>query len=168
MEVYLIRHAIAEDRENWNEPDERRPLTNDGEKKMRRVARGLRMLDIDFTHLYSSGFTRAQQTADIVRKVLKLEGIRETDALTPDAAPRAILPVLNELPANAVVGLVGHEPHMSTLLSFLLAGQRGSFAIFKKGGIACVEVNHPIEPGKAVLRWLLEPRQLMKIGAEKK
>jgi phosphohistidine phosphatase SixA len=56
---------------------------------------------------------------------------------------------------------------MSTLLSFLLSGQRGSFVIFKKGGIACVEVNHPVEGGKATLRWMMEPRQLMKIGEVK-
>jgi len=164
MEIYLIRHAIAEDRENWNEPDELRPLTKDGEKKMRRVAQGLRALDPKFTHLYSSGLTRARQTAEIVRKALKLEDIRETEALTPDAAPQEILPVLNELPANAVAGLVGHEPHMSSLLGFLLTGQRGSFAVFKKGGIACVEVNHPVDAGKATLRWMMEPRQLMALG----
>jgi len=164
MEVYLIRHAIAEDRENWNEPDELRPLTKEGEKKMRRVVQGLRTLDPEFTHLYSSGLTRALQTAEIVRKALNLEDIRETEALTPDAAPQEIMPVLNELPANAVVGLVGHEPHMSALLSFLLAGHRGSFAIFKKGGIACLEVNHPVDAGRATLRWMMEPRQLMWIG----
>ncbi len=168
MEIYLIRHAIAEDRENWNEPDELRPLTKEGEKKMRRVAQGLRALDPEFTHLYSSGLTRAQQTAEIVRKALKLEGIREAEALIPNAAPQEILPVLNELPANAVVGLVGHEPHMSSLLGFLLTSQRGSFAVFKKGGIACLEVNHPVDSGKATLRWMMEPRHLMRIGEGEK
>jgi phosphohistidine phosphatase len=167
MEIYLIRHAIAEDRENWHESDDLRPLTKEGGKKMQRIARGLRALDVEFTHLYSSGLTRALQTADFVRKALSLEDIRETEALTPDAAPQDILPVINELPADAVVGLVGHEPHMSTLLGFLLTGQRGSFAIFKKGGIACLEANHPVEPGKAMLKWMLEPRQLMAIGKVK-
>ena len=164
MEIYLIRHAIAEDRENWDEPDELRPLTKEGEKKMRRVAQGLRALDPEFTHLYSSSLTRARQTAEIVRKALKLEDIHETETLTPDAAPQEILSVLNELPANAVVGLVGHEPHMSSLLGFMLTGQRGNFAVFKKGGIACLEVTHPVESGKATLRWMMEPRQLMALG----
>lgn len=168
MEIHLIRHAIAEDRENWNEPDELRPLTKEGEKKMRRVARGLRLLDIEFTHLYSSGLTRALQTADIVRQALKLEDLRETDALTPGAAPREILPVLNQLPTDAIVGLVGHEPHMSTLLGFLLTGQRNSFVVFKKGGIACLETPHPVEPGRAMLRWMLEPGQMMRIGEGKR
>lgn len=164
MEIYLIRHAIAEDRENWNKPDELRPLTKEGEKKMRRVAQGLRALDPEFSHLYSSGLTRAQQTAEIVRKAMKLEDIRETEALIPNAAPQEILPVLNELPANAVVGLVGHEPHMSSLLGFLLTGQRNSFVLFKKGGIACLEVNHPVVASKATLRWMMEPRQLIALG----
>jgi phosphohistidine phosphatase len=164
MEIYLIRHAVAGERENWHKPDELRPLTPQGEKKMRRIANGLLSLDVEFTHLYSSGLTRAAQTADIVRKALKFERLRETEALTPDAAPQDILPVLNALPANAVVGLVGHEPHLGYLLSFLLTGQHGSFAIFKKGGMARLDAEAPVEPGRVMLRWLLEPNQLMAIG----
>lgn len=164
MEIYLIRHGIAEDRESWSETDDLRPLAKEGRKKMRRIAGGLRALNVDLTHLYSSSLLRALQTGDIVRKALRLDDIRETEALAPDAAPQDVLPVLNELPQNAVVGLVGHEPHLSSLLGLLLTGQRGSFAVFKKGGIACVEVAAPVAPGKATLRWMLEPRQLMKIG----
>ena len=164
MEIYLIRHAIAEERENWHQSDDLRPLTERGEKKMQRAARALRAMEAEFTHLYSSPLTRAMQTADIVRKASKLELIHQTDALTPEAPAQAILPVLNNLPANAVVGLVGHEPHLGHLLSFLLSGQPASFAVFKKGGMACLESEVPVQAGRAILRWLLEPAQLVAIG----
>jgi len=164
MEIYLIRHAIAEERETWNKPDELRPLTPRGEKKMQRVARGLRAVDVELTHLYSSPLIRAKQTAEIVRKVFRIKEIKETEALVPSAAPEQILPVLNELPADAVVGLVGHEPHLGDLFTFLLSRQRQSFVIFKKGGIACLEAETPVDAGKAMLRWMIEPNHLMAIG----
>lgn len=167
MEIYIIRHAIAEERETWDKPDELRPLTPRGHKKMQRSARGLRALDVKLTHLYSSPLTRAMQTAEIVQKSLKVESIQQTDALSPEAPPQAIVPVLNELPGNAAVGLVGHEPHLSHLLSFLLTGLRQGFATFKKGGVACLEAEIPVQPGKAILRWLLEPNQLVEIGDRK-
>ena len=164
MEIYLIRHAIAEERENWNKPDELRPLTPQGEKKMQRIVRGLRALDVELAHLYSSPLVRAVQTAEVVRSALKITSIEQTEAMLPGASPQSLLPVLNELPADAAVGFVGHEPHLGYLLSFLLSGQRAPFAAFKKGGVACLEGEKPAEPGKFALRWMLEPNHLVAIG----
>ena len=164
MEIYLIRHAIAEEREDWNKPDELRPLTPQGEKKMQRIARGLRALDVELSHLYSSPLVRAVQTAEIVRRALKIDSIVQTEAMLPGASPQSLLSVLNELPADATVGFVGHEPHLGYLLSFLLSGQRASFAAFKKAGVACLEADKPAEAGKFALRWMLEPNHLVAIG----
>ena len=44
MRLLIIRHAIAEDRDVWAETgksDDARPLTDDGARKMTRVAGGL-------------------------------------------------------------------------------------------------------------------------------
>jgi phosphohistidine phosphatase len=164
VEIYLIRHAIAAEREDWNKPDELRPLTPQGEKKMQRIARGLRALNVEFSRLYSSPLVRATQTAEVVRKALRINSIEQTDAMLPEASPQALLSVLNELPADAIVGFVGHEPHLGYLLSFLLSGQRAPFAAFKKGGVACLEGEKPAEAGKFALRWMLEPNHLVAIG----
>jgi phosphohistidine phosphatase len=84
--------------------------------------------------------------------------------LVPAADPAAIIPFLNKLPDNADVALVGHEPHVSDLLSHLLTGQHKNFATFKKGGVALLEGVAPLRPGSLTLRWLMEPNHLVAIG----
>ncbi|MDZ7344985.1 MAG: phosphohistidine phosphatase SixA [candidate division KSB1 bacterium] len=164
MEIYLIRHAIAMNREEWTKSDDLRPLTEKGQQKMEKIAAGLAAMEIDFTHLFTSPLVRAKQTAEIVQKILQIEAMEETDLLVPSADPAAMIPFLNKLPDNAEVALVGHEPHVSALLSYLLSGQHKNFATFKKGGVAMLEGTTPLRAGHLILRWLLEPNHLVAIG----
>ncbi len=164
MELYIIRHAIAALREEWTGSDDKRPLTEKGKRKMEQITRGLAAMEIDFTHIFSSPLVRAQQTAEILQQVLKFDHVDETDLLVPSADPAAMIPFLNKLPDNAEVALVGHEPHLSELLSYLLSGEHKNFAAFKKGGVAMLEGYAPLRAGKLILRWLLEPNHLVAIG----
>jgi phosphohistidine phosphatase len=164
MEIYIIRHAIAMNREEWSQSDDLRPLTEKGKQKMEKIARGLAAMEIDFTHIFTSPYVRARETAEIVQKILKIDTLDETDLMTPSADPAAMAPFLNKLPDNADVALVGHEPHVSDLLSYLLTGQHKNFAMFKKGGVALLEGTVPLRPGNLVLRWVLEPNHLVAIG----
>lgn len=164
MKIYIVRHAIAELRENWQDPDEQRPLTAKGRKKMARIVTGLRRLEVELTHLYASPLVRAQQTAEIVQEGLKIKQIATTDLLVPEADPAQILSFLNEHDDAAALALVGHEPHVSALLAFLATGRREIFALFKKGGMALLEGDKPLQPGHLLLRWFMEPGQLMMIG----
>jgi phosphohistidine phosphatase len=164
MEIYIVRHAIAMERDEWTGSDDKRPLTEKGKKKMEQIARGLAAMEIDFTHIISSPLVRAQQTAEILQNVLKIDHLDETDLLIPSADPAAIIPFLNKLPDSAEVALVGHEPHVSALLSYLLSGRQTNFAAFKKGGVAMLEGETPLRPGHFILYWLLEPNHLVAIG----
>jgi phosphohistidine phosphatase len=164
MEIYIIRHAIAMEREEWAGSDDKRPLTEKGKTKMEQIAAGLAAMEIDFTHIFSSPLVRAQQTAEILKNVLKIDHLDETDLLVPAGDPAAIIPFLNKLPDSADVALVGHEPHVSELLGYLLSGQHKSIAVFKKGGAAMLEGVAPLRPGSLTLRWLLEPNHLVAIG----
>jgi phosphohistidine phosphatase len=59
------------------------------------------------------------------------------------------------------LGLVGHEPDMGQLASFLLGCQTQSLQL-KKAGIALLELDEPLlEPGAAQLRLLLSPKVLL-------
>ena len=164
MQIYIIRHGIAALRETWDKPDEERPLTKKGRKKTRQIARGLRAMGVQPTRLYTSPLLRALETAEIMKKRLKLEHLQETELLSGDAEPAAMIPLLNEHDNDAAIALVGHEPHLSELLCYLLAGDDRYFATFKKGGVALIEGEAPIKPGSLMLRWLLEPNQLIAIG----
>jgi phosphohistidine phosphatase len=164
MEIYIIRHAIAMERDEWPGSDDQRPLTEKGKKKMEQIARGLAAMEIDFTNIFSSPLVRARQTAEILKNILKIDHLDETDLLIPAADPAAMMAFLNKLPDNADVALVGHEPHVSELLSYLLGGQHKSFTTFKKGGVAMLEGFAPLRAGNLSLRWLLEPNHLAAIG----
>ncbi len=164
MELYIVRHAIALERDEWTGSDDKRPLTEKGQKKMAQIAQGLAAMEIDFTHIFSSPLVRAQQTAEILQKVLKSDYVDETDLLIPSGDSAAMIPFLNKLPDNAEVALVGHEPHVSELLSYLLSGQQKSFAPFKKGGVAMLEGFAPLRAGQLSLRWFMEPNHLVAIG----
>lgn len=164
MLVYLIRHGLAGDRRTWSGPDDLRPLTPDGVTKMERVARGLKALDVKLDALWSSPLVRARETAEIVQAALGLERLEFTDLLHHSSRPEDMLPFLARLPKGSAVGLTGHEPHLSLLLAFLLTAELRPFAPFKKGGVACVEVDHPIRAGRCALRWLMTPKQLALLG----
>ena len=50
--------------------------------------------------------------------------------------------------------LVGHDPDFSEVLSEL-CGATG--LVMKKGALATLEIEPPLRPGSATLRWLLPP-----------
>ena len=164
MQIYIVRHALAELRENWEQPDEARPLTKKGRKKMARVARGLFNLQTKISHLYASPLVRAVQTAEILAERFKLKPAAQTELLVPEASPELILPFLNQHEEDDALALVGHEPHVSALLAFLLTGETRAQVPFKKGGVALLEASKPVRAGQCALCWLMEPGQLAALG----
>src|SRR5215467_8892001 len=73
-EIYILRHGIAVERGTGGYTnDSERPLTDEGSKKMRRIARMLRKFELSFDLILSSPYVRARQTAEIVAKGLKAQ-----------------------------------------------------------------------------------------------
>src|SRR5436190_1246413 len=69
MQLLIVRHGIAEERETWApRNDDLRPLTEEGKKKMKEAAKGLHALVPKLEVLASSPLTRAVQTATILAK----------------------------------------------------------------------------------------------------
>jgi phosphohistidine phosphatase len=59
------------------------------------------------------------------------------------------------------VALVGHEPNLSTLLAYLVAGTEDAFVSeLKKGAVACIGFEDEPRAGDAVLLWLAQPKLL--------
>ena len=69
-ELYILRHGIAVEPGTPGIPDDERPLTPKGEKRMRQIARGLRKLDLKLDRIVTSPLPRARATAEIVADVL--------------------------------------------------------------------------------------------------
>jgi phosphohistidine phosphatase len=166
MNLYIIRHAIAVDEGSPEyEEDSQRPLTDKGKKKMRQIAKGLRVLGADFDLILSSPYERAKETAEILADVFKIKAdIAFSDNLTPMGEPDLLISEMNEkYSANSIV-LVGHEPHLTALISLLVSDNAGVDLSLKKGGVCRLSADDLHHTRKATLEWLLTPGILVEIG----
>jgi phosphohistidine phosphatase len=166
MDLYLIRHATAAwDPARW--PDDRdRPLTADGEKRFSRAARGLRSLVPSVDVLLSSSFVRAWRTAEILNREAGWPKPVRAEALESGRAPAEVLQALQPHSNATAVTLVGHEPNLHELASYLLTADTGHVQlVLKKGGVVRLEVDTALRPGSALLVWLLAPKILRAIGS---
>lgn len=167
MNFLVIRHAIAEDREAWaltGVPDEQRPLTDEGRKKMKRAVRGLERVVERIDVLATSPWVRAVQTAEIVARRYDDVPLAQIDQLLPDRQHPDFLDWLKRLDQTEVVAVVGHEPHLSELISWLLTARVEPLLELKKGAACMLSFPQAPEAGKAKLVWLLTPAQLRRIG----
>jgi phosphohistidine phosphatase len=166
VKLLIIRHGPAGDSAAWEaegRDDRLRPLTPEGKKEMGRVAAGLAILVEDIKVLASSPLTRAMQTAEIVASEYQCE-IVSSEALATGHDPEEAVRWLREQRPDLTVGLVGHEPHLSTLVGYLLTGKRASFLSLKKGGACLLKMTEPVQPSGGSLAWLLTPRALRLLG----
>lgn len=169
MNLLVIRHAIAEDKEAFaasGRSDDQRPLTKEGRSKMRRAAEGLRLACPRVVVLASSPLLRARETADIVAPVFGISKVEVVDALRPDRPFEELTAWLRRRAApngetvDTTVAVVGHEPHLSGLVTWLMTATTESRIELKKGGACLLRFDDAVAAGAAVLRWALTPAQL--------
>jgi len=165
-EVYLVRHAIAEERDAGRWPDDSlRPLTAEGAERFRRAARGLGKLVPTVGRVLSSPYARAWQTAEILTHEVDWPAPEAADELAAIRPARDPAQLLRQLAGPASLALVGHEPQLSSLASLLLAKEDDALHLeLKKGGVIAVAYAEP-EPGTARLRWAATPKLLRTVGA---
>ncbi len=97
MELYLLRHAIAEEPSSARYSDDSlRPLTQEGIEKMRQAATGAKKLEIEIDLILSSPFVRAKQTAEIfAESFAATKKINLTPHLEPIAPFQSLIAELN-------------------------------------------------------------------------
>ncbi len=169
MILYIIRHAIAEQAgsDSSEQQDSQRALTDEGRKKMRRIAQGLKELGAQIDLILTSPYVRAADTADIVAKKLDLDSDKlvEMPNLSPLGQPEQLMNEINQNYGQLQnIALVGHEPSLSRLISVLLSGDPTLPIILKKGGVCRLSLDKLIYGRCATLEWLLAPSQLAEIG----
>ncbi|MGH7519929.1 MAG: SixA phosphatase family protein [Gemmatimonadales bacterium] len=161
MQLLVVRHAIAEERETWAPRDDSlRPLTEEGKKKMKEAAKALRSLVPRLDVLATSPLTRAAQTAEIIAKVYGKAEPVSVDALAPGQRPPALASWLRTQAVEKTVAIVGHEPGLGAAASWFAAGTERSFLDLGKGGACLLDLGERIEAGAAMLVWALRPSQL--------
>jgi phosphohistidine phosphatase len=166
MDLFILRHGIAEAR-GTPAPggDSQRRLTAVGKSKIRRAARGMKALELDFDLILSSPYLRASETAGIVSDVFGLEAkLVLSTALAADGNPKELLDQLKQdYPKRKRILLVGHEPYLSRLISLLISGDTAIAITLKKGGL-CKLSTAALHYGRcATLEWLLTPSQMRSV-----
>jgi phosphohistidine phosphatase len=167
MQLLVIRHAIAEDKKVFaktGRPDAERPLTRQGRTAMARVANGLRQRVRSIDVLAASPLVRAAQTASIVAKEYGGLSIDTVPALTPGSAPAPFAAWLRTQRDAETMAIVGHEPHLGMLLTWLISGRRDSHVTLEKGGACMLEIDGRPGARCATLEWLLPPDVLARLA----
>lgn len=165
MDLYLVRHALAEPRDSDRWPgDFLRPLTPVGIRVFRGVAHGLSKLGIEVDDVLSSRYARAWTTAEILQCEAHWPAPVACTALEPGSQVSAAVEATGAL-ASSAVALVGHEPQLSMLASLLLSGDENRISLkLRKGGIVHLRVTSPMRSGEAELRWSVTPKVLQQIA----
>lgn len=165
MRLYIVRHAIAEERDPEMWPDDGlRPLTADGKRKFRDAARGLQRIAPEVDVLLTSPYVRTRETAEILELATGWPIAEPCDELMPGFEAPAVVDALRDRGGD-VVAVVGHEPGLSELASYLLTGDPMSIAIsFKKGATLSLVASGGLMPSGCELDWLMQPRTLRRLA----
>jgi len=166
MKLLIVRHGQAGDREEFaatGQPDDVRPLTKDGVREMNNVARALRRLLPQIDTLATSPLLRARQTAEAIAREYDLP-IVETNALKAESPVGEFEAWARRNATGDVTAIVGHEPHLSGLVAWLIAPSGDAQVELKKAGACLLEFDALPERGAGTLRWLFTPRLIRRLS----
>ena len=165
MQLYIVRHGIAIDREDPKCPAEaERYLTEEGVEKTKQVAKGVAALGVTGDLLITSPYVRAVQTAEIFADALDYarQKIRRNEMLLPGSEPTLLFRELAREKQAATIFLFGHAPHLDGLIAAAL-GSKKHLTSLKKAGVALIELKR-ISPPMGALTWLAIPKMLRRAG----
>jgi len=168
MYLFIIRHAVAEEREEFakkNADDSLRPLTSKGRKKHQKMILSLEKEFDKLDLIVTSPYLRAKQSAQILSELTEGAKIVESAELVPHAPPQALMKWLKtHCGGHKKVAVVGHEPHITSFVSYILSGNDNeSFIEMKKSSVALVEIGsfEDLTPSKAKLQWMVSPKVII-------
>ena len=178
MELYLIRHGIAEERE-LGIKDEERSLTKEGRQKTEKVAQKLVKLGFNFELILTSPLVRARQTAEILLAARLSSQLEESSYLAPDGDISSWIKDWlkpKNFSQNIQLALVGHEPDLSNWAEILLWGseipsggsqikelsEAKAGLVLKKAGMIGIKLPETGTPlGRSQMFWLTPPKYLL-------
>jgi phosphohistidine phosphatase len=165
MQLLLVRHAIAQERDPRRWPDDSaRPLSPEGELRARQACAGVRRVLPRPLRLYTSPLLRTRQTALLLSRYAGWPRALDCAALRPATRPEELFAQLRR--AGQCIGLVGHEPDLGEFLAACL-GARAAFA-FKKMGVAQVSFRGSVRAGRGELLCFLPPKVLRAAGSARR
>ncbi len=147
MDLILWRHADAED----GAPDLARPLTAKGRRQAEEIAAWLDARLPRHARILVSPALRAQETARALNRTFEI-----AEALAPGSTVAAVLGAAKWPNARDAVVVVGHQPTLGGLVSFLIAGREDYWTVKKsalwwlsnrdRGGHTAVAIRAVMDP----------------------
>lgn len=160
----MLRHGDAVPRGTPGYPNDDRPLTEEGIKKLTESAKGIARIVESFDIIISSPLIRALDTAKITAETVGYEKeIPTTEYLIPGNPMRSLFNFLKEYNNKEKLLLVGHEPQLGYLASYLL-GIEEHVIEFKKGGMCRIDIPSFPPEKNGVLVWHLTQKHLTELG----
>jgi len=156
MLLHLLRHADAGDPAAWEGPDAARPLSDKGRNQSKRLGKFLAGIEFSGEPFITSPKVRAAETAELAAGPLKAK-VDKDERLAGELTLETIEAVLRDARDPERPVLVGHDPDFSELLA-VLCGAAG--VSMRKGTLARIEIERPLQAGAGTLRWLIPPDAL--------
>ena len=167
-ELYILRHGIAVEHGAPGTPDDERPLTPRGRRRMRQIARGLRRLELGLDRIVTSPLPRARSTAEIAAEELGAEDLlEEAEVLRAGSDAPAIRDWLRTR-TEARLMIVGHNPALSDLIALLVLGDGNRswpgprLCELKKGGLAAL-CSSGDASDRFDIAWVATPRLIRRM-----
>ena len=155
MNIYLIRHGQAE-KSSEKKHDEERELTPDGIVEIKNSANFWKQYINKIDIILSSPFTRAIQTAEIVKSVFNFDSeiLKENTLLNGGLTEDLLNAVAAYGKVNTV--LVGHQPDMATHISRMIGYTEINLKI-PPASIAKISFKSNLQIGEGILEFLIPP-----------
>ncbi|HEX9303274.1 MAG TPA: phosphohistidine phosphatase SixA [Thermoanaerobaculia bacterium] len=160
MDVWILRHAEAqESSESGRDAD--RALTRGGTRQAAAVARGLAALDPKIEAILTSPYRRARETAVPAAHALGIAKVVDSRSLEPGREPAEVGRELEAGGWRAAL-LVGHEPLLGAIVSFLVFRDPQQTIPLHKASVAHVSWT---PGGSGTLEALLPADVLVRLAA---
>jgi phosphohistidine phosphatase len=165
-ELYIVRHGIAVEHGAPGIPDDERPLTSKGEKRMRQIAQALVKLELKLDRIVTSPLPRARATAEIIALALEAQArLENANILRAGTAAASIQGWLRDRTEDRLM-VVGHNPGLSELVALLVMGKtQPQICDLKKGGIAALAPTGPSND-RFEIAWIATPRLLRDLAGD--
>jgi len=155
MIIYFLRHADAED---LAESDFDRKLTPKGLDQAARVGKFCKKNGIKPEVFLTSPLVRARQTAEIVGKKIGVTPVI-ADWLACGMTPATLIQNLEPLSTKSSALLVGHEPDLSTAVSYLLGLTESVNFPIRKASLTAIDAPW-LDQGSGALEFSIPPKLL--------
>jgi phosphohistidine phosphatase len=161
MDLYIIRHAWAADRDDRQWPDDDlRPLTEEGRERFTQMAARLLGRGLTPEVIATSPLVRCVETARLLAAEADKVEVVELDELRPGSDVEGLLQwTARQARKHERIAWVGHAPDVNRLTAALV-GDRGGVIHFAKGAVAAIRFDGPPAIGSGELQWLVTAKIL--------